>query len=265
MISCENDRETTTVDTTYDDPYADGTITSVSMLTDVVDVENIDGRDVELLGVRVVEVLGDSAFYVSQGTATGATAPGATTPGATTPGTTGQDDMRTGDDVTMYDGQDAPGATAPGAGTGMQTDDRVLVMYDRGMLGDIAGRGDDMDDIRVGSQVDVYGTARTWDDHGTRTGTTGATGTTGQTGATGTTGQPGATGTTGQPGTAGQPGATRMTVGTVYVDASRVERTDAHRDTQTGTAPGTAPGTTTQPGTGAGTTAPGADGRTNGY
>lgn len=47
------------------EPVEEGALTSVAALIDAVDPAALDGREARLLNVRVVEVLGDTAFYVT--------------------------------------------------------------------------------------------------------------------------------------------------------------------------------------------------------
>lgn len=218
VVACEPpDRDPATVD-----PYAvdvdDQPITTVAALTDVVDPDRLEGREVRLLNVEIVEVLGDTAFYVTEGlgAAPGMDRPG--TPGQPAqPGTPGATPDRTQ--------PEAPGAT-PGMGA---MDDRVLVVRHAGLIGTT---GDD-DLIRVGQHVDVYGEVRTWDDRtrmdqpATRT-------------------QPAVDQTDPavdrRPGAATAPGATTPGMDRVYVAADRIEPA---MHTAPGAAPGMAPGTGT--------------------
>lgn len=132
-------------------------ITSVAMLADPIDPQRLEGRDVRLTGVEIVEVLGDTAFYVAQ--------PMDTAPGV--PGAPGAPEAAPG----------APGATPPAQQTNAQpgqdrmaqpgahgTDERVLVMRDEGLLGGMTNGIDD-DAIRVGQRVNVHGEVRMRDDY----------------------------------------------------------------------------------------------------
>jgi hypothetical protein len=218
----------------YDQP-----VTTVAELSDVLDPERIDGREVRLLNVEIVEVLGDTAFYVTEGVGAAGATGTAPTPGAAQPG---QPDP----------GVQQPGATQPGTGAmspGMGTgDQRVLVVRDTGLLGGTTG---DDEFIRVGQNVDVYGEARTWDDRTDRMRAgDGATRTDTQT-------QPGVTP---QDRGIASPG---MGMDRVYVAADRIEPA-------THTAPGAGPGTTPGTAPGATGTTPGATGtdgaqRSNAY
>lgn len=178
-------------------------ITSVAALT-APDAERLEGRDVELFDVQIAEVRGDTAFYVTDTTPR---APGATdqpmngAPGATTPGAAPANPQQPGQ----------PGTAAQ---------QRVLVMYDTGILGLDMTADDDV--IRVGQRVNVFGTVRMRDTAAPRT-------------------QPAPmeTDAVEQPATGQQPPAQTTPapgMDRVYVDADRVERSDATapRTTQPG-------------------------------
>jgi hypothetical protein len=246
LVAC-GPREDARTDTLTTDTYdatgtaADGPITTLTALTGATDPVMMEGREVRILGARVNEVMGDTALYVTQATAT----PGAA--GAAS-GVTGAAGTGTAAPGTAAD----PAAAGTTVGGASLTAERVRVVRDR--------MATTPEPVRVGQMVDLYGEVRVRD--------LGAMGATGgapagappagaqRSGTPGTTGTTGSATTTGTPGPSDTPGATgtartvpddpRLGRGEVYIRATRIE---AHA--ASGGGPGAA-------GTSAGTAAPGA-------
>jgi pilus assembly protein FimV len=255
LVACgpRDDARTDTLTTdTYDatGTAADGPITTLTALTGATDPIMMEGREVRILGARVAQVMGDTAFYVTQATATpGAAGAGTGTAGAAGTGATGTGATGTGAPGTAAD----PAAAGSTTGGASLTAERVRVVRDR--------MATTPEPLRVGQMVDLYGEVRVRD-----MGAMGATGGapagaspagTQPTGTPGTTGTTGTGTTAGTPGAADTPGATgtartvpddpRLGRGEVYIRATRIE---AHAVGATGTgagATGTGAGTGTQP------------------
>lgn len=108
-----------------DRAHADDVITSISLLIDTPNAHEMDGREVRLMNVRVVEVLSDTAMYVADATPIAG-------------------DM----DPTMQTTADAG--------------NRVLVARGQGLRETLTGRDTLDQNLRDGLMVDIEGTARVW-------------------------------------------------------------------------------------------------------